>query len=125
MASVLDWMLANGVEDVDVYDSVLDIGRAWGTPYGPDAVRAVQAWILGGCEVVDEDDDGLVADVWGFVEKNLGAFAEYAGEWTPWRVDGTDSGLSHGVVIAMYLMSGEAALASYPRLAERIAEASE
>ena len=124
MASVYDWMVAEDVDDVDVYDCDLDMGRAWGLPYGTEAERAVQAWILKGCEVVDSSSYDVTADVWSFVEANLPLFQEYAREWTGLRVDRTDEGVANGVVLAMFLMSGEAAAASYPWLESRLAEGS-
>ena len=74
MVSVADWMRANDTDCVDVYDSELDMGRAWGLP----------------------DPESPCFD-----------------------------GVANGVMCAMFLMSGEAALDSYRWLAARIPGASE
>ena len=127
MVSVGEWMRAHGKELADVYDVSEDIGRAWGLTDpdypGFDGEDEVTEWILGGVELASVDRDGdLVADVWSFAERNLGVLSEYAQEWTYLTVDGSDDGIANAVDIVMYLMSGEAAVDSYPWLAERIAE---
>ena len=127
MVSVADWMRANDTDCVDVYDSELDMGRAWGLPdpESPcfDGEDEVCGWIVESVEVVEEWETSVCADVWSFVERNLALFSEYAREWTYLTVDRTDDGVANGVMCAMFLMSGEAALDSYPWLAERIPEA--
>lgn len=126
MVSVGEWMRADGKELVDVYDVSEDIGRAWGLsdPEYPcfEGMDEVNDWIIDGVrlDAVNRDGD-VVADVWAFVEDNLALLSEYAREWTNLRVDGTDDGIANGVDVVMYLMSGEAAVDSYPWLAERIA----
>ena len=127
MTSVGEWMRAHGKELADVYDVSEDIGRAWGLtdPESPGfgGEDEVTEWILGGVELVRVDCDGdLVADVWSFAERHIALLADYAQEWTYLTVDGSDDGIANAVDIVMYLMSGEAAVDSYPWLAGRIAE---
>ena len=126
MVSVGEWMRAEGKELVDVYDVSEDIGRAWGLTDpdypGFDGEDEVAEWILGGVELASVDRDGdIVADVWSFAEEHIGLLADYAEAWTYLTVDETDDGVATAVDIVMYLMSGEAAVDSYPWLAERIA----
>ena len=126
MISVGEWMRAHGKELADVYDVTEDIGRAWGLsdPEYPcfEGMDEVNDWIIDGVRLERVDCDGdLVADVWSFAEEHIGLLAEYAEEWTCLTVDETDDGIANGVDIVMYLMSGEAAVDSYPWLAERIA----
>lgn len=125
MTSVGEWMRANGKELMDVYDVSEDIGRAWGLtdPEYPgfDGMDEVNDWIIDGVRLERVTRDGdLLADVWSFVEENLALLSEYAREWSWLVVDGTDDGIANGVDVVMYLMSGEAAVDSYPWLAERI-----
>lgn len=126
MVSVGEWMRAEGKELVDVYDVSEGIGRAWGLtdPEYPgfDGMDEVNDWIIDGVRLEGVTIGGdIVADVWGFVVENLALLSEYAREWTYLKVDGTDDGIANGVDVVMYLMSGEAAVDSYPWLAERIA----
>lgn len=119
-------MRAHGKELMDVYDVSEDIGRAWGLtdPEYPcfEGMDEVNDWIIDGVELRSVDGDGdLVADVWSFAEEHIGLLADYAEAWTCLTVDGSDDGVANGVDIVMYLMSGEAAVDSYPWLAERIA----
>lgn len=121
MTSVMEWMESRGVEDVDVYDCEVQIGRAWGLPYdGVEGMETVQGWILNEVNVVDLDCGDVVADVWGFVIRNLGILQRYASEWTSLKVDASEEGLANGVVIVMALMSGEAAADSYGPLARTL-----
>lgn len=127
MTSVGEWMRAEGKELMDVYDVSEDIGRAWGLtdPEYPgfDGMDEVNDWIIDGVRLERVTVGGdIVADVWGFVVENLALLSEYAREWTYLEVDGTDDGIANGVDVVMYLMSGEAAVDSYPWLAERIPE---
>lgn len=117
MTTVMEWLEAHGEEDVDVYDCEVDIGRAWGLPYGDEDVRAVQGWILGGVSVTGADCGALEADVWGFVLRNLAVIRRYASEQTRLKVDASDEGVANGVLLVMMLMSGEAAADSYRFLA--------
>lgn len=119
-------MRTHGKELADVYDVSEDIGRAWGLTDpdypGFDGEDEVAEWILGGVRLERVDCDGdIVADVWSFAEEHIGLLADYAEAWTYLTVDGSDDGIANAVDIVMYLMSGEAAVDSYPWLAERIA----